>query len=73
MFGFCSIQYIRGLKNFEAEQPYQHAIFYLAVLLAEQAWTQDELLAAADGEYIFKTHYNVIFFLFKNKHQIRFY
>ena len=41
-------QYIRGLKNFETEQPYQHAVFYLAVLLSEQAWTKTELLDATD-------------------------
>lgn len=40
--------YVRGLKNFEAEQPYQHAAYYLGVLLAEQAWTKEELLAATD-------------------------
>ena len=38
--------YIRSLKNFEAEQPYQHAVYYLAVLLWEQVWMKDELLAA---------------------------
>ncbi|KAF4527050.1 hypothetical protein B566_EDAN001599 [Ephemera danica] len=36
--------YERGLKNFKAEQPYQHGMYYEAVLLAEQAWTKDELL-----------------------------
>ncbi|KAJ9600258.1 hypothetical protein L9F63_009434, partial [Diploptera punctata] len=44
----CNEEYVRGLKNFEAEQPYQHAVYYLAVLLAEQAWTKEELLAATD-------------------------
>ncbi|XP_076624911.1 insulin degrading metalloproteinase isoform X1 [Colletes latitarsis] len=38
--------YMRSLKNFEAEQPYMHAIYYLAVLLSEQAWTKHELLKA---------------------------
>lgn len=52
LFLLCSMQYVRGLKNFEAEQPYQHAVYYLAVLLAEQAWTKEELLAAADGNLI---------------------
>lgn len=47
-FEILKENYIRGLKNFEAEQPYQHAVYFLAVLLAEQAWTKDELLAAAD-------------------------
>ncbi|XP_049939528.1 insulin-degrading enzyme [Schistocerca serialis cubense] len=45
-FDILKEHYIRGLKNFEAEQPYQHAVYYSAVLLAEQAWTKEELLAA---------------------------
>ncbi|XP_015116960.1 insulin-degrading enzyme isoform X2 [Diachasma alloeum] len=40
--------YIRELKNYGAEQPYQHAVYYLAVLLAEQVWTKEELLDASD-------------------------
>ncbi|XP_048268577.1 insulin-degrading enzyme isoform X2 [Bombus affinis] len=38
--------YIRSLKNYKAEQPYQHAVYYLAVLLSEQIWMKDELLNA---------------------------
>lgn len=45
-FEILKENYIRGLKNFEAEQPYQHAINYLSVILAEQAWIKEELLAA---------------------------
>lgn len=37
-------QYLRGLKNFSKEQPYQLAIYYLAVILTEQAWTKKELI-----------------------------
>ncbi|XP_011312090.1 insulin-degrading enzyme-like [Fopius arisanus] len=40
--------YIRGLKDHGAEQPFQHTLYYLAVLLAEQEWTKDELLDATD-------------------------
>ncbi|XP_018331415.1 insulin-degrading enzyme [Agrilus planipennis] len=40
--------YIRQLKNFAAEQPYQHAVYYLAVLLTEHSWTKEELLASTD-------------------------
>ncbi|KAK0161382.1 hypothetical protein PV327_009858 [Microctonus hyperodae] len=46
-FNILKENYIRSLKNFEAEQPYQHAVYYLAVLLAEQVWTKDELLDAS--------------------------
>lgn len=46
-FNILKENYVRGMKNFEVEQPYQHAVYYLAVLLAEQAWTKEELLASA--------------------------
>lgn len=36
----------RALKNFNAEQPYQHAVYYLALLLTEHAWTKQELIDA---------------------------
>jgi len=45
------LQYIRSLKNFVAEQPYQHAVYHLAVLLAEQVWTTEDLLDATVCEY----------------------
>lgn len=40
-------RYIRSLKNSEADQPYQLAIYYLSVILSENAWTKKELLDAA--------------------------
>ena len=40
---------MRALKNFRAEQPYQHAVYYTAVLTSEQMWTKEELLEATDG------------------------
>lgn len=39
-------QYMRALKNFSAEQPYQLAIYYLTVILTEQAVTKKELIDA---------------------------
>lgn len=45
-FDILKEQYLRGLKNFSAEQPYQLAIYYLAVILTEQAWTKLELIDA---------------------------
>lgn len=47
-FDIMCEQYLRGLKNFSAEQPYQLAIYYLAVILTEQAWTKKELIEAMD-------------------------
>ncbi|KAF5280052.1 hypothetical protein FQA39_LY18167 [Lamprigera yunnana] len=40
--------YIRSLKNFAMEQPYQHAVYYLTVLLSEHSWTKQELLDATE-------------------------
>lgn len=40
-------RYIRSLKNADTEQPYQLAIYYLSVILSENAWTKKELLASA--------------------------
>lgn len=40
-------RYIRSLRNAEAEQPYQLAIYYLSVILSENAWTKQELLESA--------------------------
>ncbi|XP_074640666.1 insulin-degrading enzyme-like [Tubulanus polymorphus] len=40
--------YSRALKNFKAEQPYQHALYYTTVVLMEQIWTKEELLDALD-------------------------
>lgn len=34
--------------NFQAQQPYSHAIYYMAVLLSEKGWTKAQLLAAID-------------------------
>ncbi|XP_017301100.1 insulin-degrading enzyme [Diaphorina citri] len=42
-------QYYRGLKNFEAEQPYQHAIYSISLCLFERAWSKTELLESLDG------------------------
>ncbi|XP_052900222.1 insulin-degrading enzyme [Anopheles moucheti] len=43
-FDILKEQYVRSLKNYQTEQPNQHAIYYLALLLTEQAWTRQELL-----------------------------
>ncbi|XP_059153920.1 insulin-degrading enzyme-like isoform X2 [Physella acuta] len=38
----------RNLRNFQAEQPHQHAIYYTNVLTSESLWTKDELLQALE-------------------------
>ncbi|XP_063697164.1 insulin-degrading enzyme [Culicoides brevitarsis] len=47
-FEIIKEKYIRGLKNFKAEQPYSHAIYYLALMLTEVSWTKTELLEATE-------------------------
>ncbi|XP_065087542.1 insulin-degrading enzyme [Ochlerotatus camptorhynchus] len=47
-FDILKEQYVRNLKNYQAEQPFQHAVYYLALLLTEQAWSKQELIDAAD-------------------------
>ncbi|XP_003737238.1 insulin-degrading enzyme [Galendromus occidentalis] len=37
---------VRRLKNFRAEQPYQHAIYYSNMVLTEKYWSYEEQLAA---------------------------
>lgn len=43
---------MRSLNNFRAEQPHQHAIYYLRLLMTEVAWTKDELKEALDGNVL---------------------
>ena len=47
-FDVLKDEYIRVLKNFQAEEPCEHAEFYTNLLLSEQLWTYEELLDTAD-------------------------
>ncbi|XP_044152189.1 insulin-degrading enzyme isoform X2 [Bufo gargarizans] len=40
--------YMRSLNNFRAEQPHQHAMYYLRLLMTEVAWTKEELREALE-------------------------
>ena len=40
--------YARGLKNFQAEQPHQHAVYYNSVVLSERVWHKEELMSALE-------------------------
>lgn len=51
-FDIMCESYLRGLKNFSAEQPFQLVIYYLAVILTEHAWTKKELIDAMSCEYL---------------------
>ncbi|KPJ02224.1 Insulin-degrading enzyme [Papilio xuthus] len=46
-FKIMKENHIRALKNFDAEQPYQHAFYQQTLCLVDVAWTRCELLAAA--------------------------
>ncbi|GBP10033.1 Insulin-degrading enzyme [Eumeta japonica] len=39
--------HVRDIKNFEAEQPYQHATYQQGLCLIDLAWTKGQLLDAA--------------------------
>ncbi|KYN28455.1 Insulin-degrading enzyme, partial [Trachymyrmex cornetzi] len=46
MFEIRKEEYIRSLKDFAAEEPYEQAVSYLTALLAKQHWLNEELLEA---------------------------
>lgn len=43
-FNILKESYKRNLMNFEAEQPYQHSVYYLTLLISEKGWTKQQLL-----------------------------
>jgi len=45
-FTILKESYSRGLKNFQAEQPHQHAVYYNSVVISERVWHKEELLSA---------------------------
>ncbi|XP_061692661.1 insulin-degrading enzyme isoform X2 [Syngnathoides biaculeatus] len=47
-FDIIKEAYMRSLNNFRAEQPHQHAMYYLRLLMTEVAWTKDELRDALE-------------------------
>ncbi|XP_034040067.1 insulin-degrading enzyme isoform X1 [Thalassophryne amazonica] len=47
-FDIIKEAYMRSLNNFRAEQPHQHAMYYLRLLMTEVAWTKDDLRDALD-------------------------
>lgn len=55
-FDILKEEYHRNLKNFSAEQPYQHSIYFLTLLLTENVWSNSELLDAIECMYCSITH-----------------
>lgn len=43
-FEILKESYQRELTNFEAEQPYQHSLYYMTLLLSEKGWSKKQLL-----------------------------
>ncbi|XP_065827904.1 insulin-degrading enzyme-like [Oscarella lobularis] len=41
--------YVRSLRNFKAEAPNQHAVYYTTFLLEEKAWKKEELADSLEG------------------------
>ncbi|XP_060809254.1 insulin-degrading enzyme isoform X1 [Amyelois transitella] len=48
-FDIMKENHIRNIKNFEAEQPYQHAVYQQAVVLSDVVWTRCQLLDSAES------------------------
>lgn len=57
---------MRSLNNFRAEQPHQHAMYYLRLLMTEVAWTKDELKEALDGNVLLVLDFIVFVFSYEN-------
>lgn len=45
-FNILKESYQRNLLNFEAEQPFQHSVYYTTILISEKSWTKQHLLSA---------------------------
>lgn len=60
-------QYMRSLNNFRAEQPHQHAMYYLRLLMTEVAWTKDELKEALDGNILPVLYFILLKIIFNGK------
>ena len=43
-FNILKESYTRNLINFEAEQPYKHAVYYVTLLISEKGWNKQQLL-----------------------------
>ncbi|KAI5632332.1 peptidase M16 domain-containing protein [Phthorimaea operculella] len=47
-FHIMKENHIRAIKNFEAEQPYQHAVYQQALCLSDVVWTRSQLMDSAE-------------------------
>lgn len=49
-FEILKERYVRSMKNFAMEQPYQHAIYYTSLLLSQRVWSKEEVLQEAESK-----------------------
>ncbi|CAH2269862.1 jg7385 [Pararge aegeria aegeria] len=49
-FAIMKESHIRAIKNFEAEQPYQHAVYQQALCLSDLVWTRCQLVESAESK-----------------------
>lgn len=63
-FDILKEEYKRNLKNFHAEQPYQHSMYYLTLLLTENVWSNGELLDAVECKYVFDVKWTIIVLIY---------
>ncbi|XP_021361137.1 insulin-degrading enzyme-like isoform X2 [Mizuhopecten yessoensis] len=47
-FAIFKEMYARSMRNFQAEQPHRHAIYYTNILMSEVKWTNEELMHALE-------------------------
>lgn len=47
-FAIFKEMYARSMRNFQAEQPHRHAIYYTNILMSEVKWTNEELMQALE-------------------------
>jgi len=47
-FSILKESYQRNLINFEAEQPFKHAVYYMTVLISEKSWVKKQLLSTVN-------------------------
>lgn len=56
-FHILKAQMLRALYNHKTDQPYQHTIYYIALLLTEHAWSKADLIDAMACKYIINNLY----------------
>ena len=48
-FAVLKESYARALANFDAEQPYKHAVYYVGAMISEKWWSKQQLLDSMEA------------------------